>query len=105
MRIVCTGLLLDTCKQVTELKNIFKSEGFTPPILLTKYKTLPGKGGEGGRSDVILEVADKDISRLAVHPWHLNGLFHWYDDYYANNSIIVPAESKKYFEKETKGGT
>lgn len=89
-RIVMTGLLVRNKKEFEEVVDAFKEEGFKPPKLIKTFKTLPGKGGLGGRSDVIFDVADIDVSKLAVHPFHLNGLFSWGDDYLANNREIIP---------------
>lgn len=67
-----------------------------------QYKTLPGRGGEGGRSDLVFDLSDKHIGHAAIHPWHLSGLFLWADDYYRDNHEIVPTESKALFDGYTR---
>lgn len=89
-RIVMTGLLVRNKKELKQVVDAFKEEGFRSPKLIKTFKTLPGEGGPGGRSDIIFDIADIDVSKLAVHPFHLNGLFSWGDDYLANNRDIIP---------------
>jgi len=103
MKIVLCGCL---CRNHEEEKQIvdgfneeFKSKNFK---VLGSYATLPGHGGEGGRSDVVVEMPDDVVSRAATHPWHLSGLFRWYDDYLASSRSIVPPSALRdiYGEQE-----
>lgn len=99
-RIVMTGLLIDTAKYLKQLKDGFKELGFGKIKVIGKFKTLPGEGGKGGRSDVVIEVEDKYIGKLAVSPMHLSGGFSWAEDYYANHHRIIP-NNACYLFKET----
>ena len=63
-----------------------------------QYETLPGLGGEGGRSDLVFDLADSDVACAGIHPWHLAGVFRWADDYYGDNHTIIPEESKSLFK-------
>lgn len=92
VRIVMTGLLVRNKKEWKQVEDGFKENGFKAPKLVKQFKTLSGHGGEGGRNDVIADVVNKDVSKLAIHPFHLNGLFSWADDYVANNREIIPKE-------------
>lgn len=96
MRIV---ILATTCPDENEQRNIvnFFAEEKMRVEFVGKYETLPGNGGEGGRSDLVFDMNDEDVSHASIHPWHLTGLFHWADEYLAYNSNIVPNDSKSLF--------
>ena len=104
-KIVMYGLLVETTEHWKQVEEGFKGMGFHKPKLVGKFETLPGDGGEGGRSDVVVEVNDKDVSKLAIHPMHLSGGFSWEDDYLANHRNLIPEDALKYFtiEEETSG--
>jgi hypothetical protein len=99
-RIVMTGLLIETKEQLKQLKEGFKKLGFGKIKVVGKFRTLPGFGGEGGRSDVVAEVENKHLSKLAVSPMHLGGGFSWLEDYYDNNRSIIPESAMYLFKKE-----
>ncbi len=101
-KIVMTGLLVDNKKHLKQLEDGFKKMGFRKPKLIGQFETLPGEGSSGGRNDVVVAVNDKDISRLAVSAFHLNGGFHWVEDYISNHRSIIPASAYKFFD-ELKG--
>ena len=102
MKIVMTALLVETNEHWKQIEEGFQKLGFGIPKLVGKFKTLAGKGGKGGRSDVVIEVENKYVPKMAIHPMHLSGGFSWCDDYYDNNRAIVPREARKFFvEKET----
>jgi len=98
MRIVCSGLLLKTKKHLQQLEDGFKKLGFGKPKVVGQYETLKGHGGDGGRSDVVLEVDNKYMGKMAVHSFHLSGGFRWADDYWNYNKDIVPENSHKLFD-------
>jgi hypothetical protein len=98
-KIVMTGLLVETKEHSRQLEDGFKKMGFHKPNFIGKFKTLAGEGGEGGRSDVVLAVHDKDITRLAVSPFHLSGGFSWAEDYLTNHKSIIPKNAYKFFEE------
>lgn len=98
-KIVFTGLLLETKEHIKELEAGFKEMGFHKPKLIGKFKTLAGEGGAGGRSDVVLAVNDKDITKLAVSPMHLQGGFSWEEDYISNHKNLIPYSAYKFFDE------
>ena len=100
------GLLCETEEHKKQILEGFKEEFGVEVEVLGNYLTLPGHNGEGGRSDVVVEIPDNIIGRAAVHWWHLSGLFRWYDDYLEYNRDIVPPEAleKFYSEKPAPGG-
>ena len=100
VKIVMYGLLVETKEHEKQLEEGFEEMGLKKPILIGSYRTLPGEGGEGGRSDVILLVHNDDVGQLALHPLHLNGGFSWSDDYFANHKGIIPTEMLKHFKEE-----
>lgn len=102
LKIVMTGLLVETKEHLKQLEVGFKEMGFYKPKLIGKFETLAGEDGEGGRSDVILAVSNKDIGKLAVHPMHLSGGFSWSEDYVANHRSLIPYTAYKYFDELTK---
>jgi hypothetical protein len=102
IKIVMTGLLVETKEHLKQIEDGFKEIGFRKPKLIGKFKTLPGENGAGGRSDVVLAVSDKDVSKLAVHPMHLNGGFSWSEDYVANHRNLIPKTAYKYFDEFNK---
>jgi len=91
-----TGLLVRNKKEWKQVEDGFRDAGFKKPKLIFKFKTLPGKNGSGGRSDIIADVDDKDVSKLAIHHFHLSGLFSWSEDYLANNREIIPTKALEY---------
>ena len=99
IKIIMTGLLVETKEHLKQLENGFKEMGFHKPKLIGKFKTLPGEGGKGGRSDVVLAVNDKDVGKLAVHPMHLSGDFSWSDDYVVNHRSLIPHKAYKFFDE------
>lgn len=101
MRIVMTALLVETDEHKRQLVDGFKDLGFGVPVVVGTFKTLAGHGGDGGRSDVVIDVPSESVPKMAVHPMHLSGGFSWADDYWANNNDIVPEDAKKYFEGYT----
>ena len=101
-RIVMTGLLVRNKKEWKQITDEFNKERFDTPKLIKVFKTLPGNGGEGGRSDVIVDVYDVDVCRLAIHPFHLGGLFSWAEDYIVHNRDIVPKNILRYFAEDKK---
>lgn len=94
-KIVMTGLLVEGKAHWKQVEDGFKEMGFGKPKFIGKFRTLPGQGGEGGRSDVVAEVSGKDAMKMATHPFHLTGGFSWAEDYLANNRDIIPAEGLK----------
>lgn len=101
-KIVMYGLLVETKEQLKQLEDGFKELGFHKPTLVGTFKTLPGQGGKGGRSDVVVAINNKDIPKLAISRLHLNGGFSWEEDYLANNITIVPSKAYKFFNKFNK---
>lgn len=99
LKIVMTGLLVETREHLKQLEDGFKEMGFHKPKLIGKFETLAGEGGDGGRSDVVLAVNSKDVGKLAVHPFHLSGGFSWSDDYIANHKSLIPYKAYKYFDE------
>jgi len=99
-RAVMIGLLVESDEDKKGLYGGFVELGFTSPKIIHQFNTMPGKGGEGGRSDVLVEFDDKDIPKLAIHPMHLQGGFSWDDDYFRNNRELIPSESLQYFQKQ-----
>lgn len=100
MKIVITGLLVENKEHLKQLENGFKKLGFGRPKLVCKFKTLAGEGGEGGRSDVLVEVEDKYVAKMATHPMHLSGGFSWFNDYWDNHKSIIPNKYRKFFVNE-----
>jgi len=98
-KIVMCGLLVENKKHLKELEDGFKEMGFHKPKLIGKFKTMPGEGGVGGRSDIVLAVDRKDINKLAISSFHLGGGFSWSDDYIANHRDIIPHEAYKFFDE------
>jgi hypothetical protein len=95
---VFKGLLCDTEEHKQSLYDGLKEMGFHAPKIIATFRTLPGQGGEGGRSEVLVAFHTDDLGKLAVSPMHLSGGFSWDDDYYANNKEIIPEDiKKKYF--------
>lgn len=98
IKIVMYGLLVENKKHLKDLEDGFKELGFHKPKFIGKFETLTGENGEGGRSDVVLAVSDKDAGKLAVHPMHFGG-FSWSDDYVANHKSLIPYDAYKYFDE------
>lgn len=98
-KIVMAGLLLETKEHFKQLNDGFKELGFHKPKFIGKFETLPGESGEGGRSDIVLAVSNKDMGKLAVHPMHLSGGFSWSEDYVANHRSLIPYKAYKYFDE------
>jgi len=93
-----TGLLVRNDGEKKAVTDAFEKEGF-PVEYVDQYKTLAGQGGEDGRNDVVYDMKG-DIMKAAIHQYHLSGLFHWADDYFANNSEIVPEEKYYLFDSK-----
>ena len=105
MKVVMPGLLCETEEHKKQLLDGFKEEFGVDVEILGSYKTLPGHNGEGGRSDVVVEIPDGVVGKAAIHPWHLDGLFRWYDDYLAYNRDIVPEDAlEKFFGEKGRRG-
>lgn len=101
MKVVLTGCLCENDEHKKQITDAFKEEFDVDVKVLGAYATLPGHGGEGGRSDVVVEIPDSIIPKAAIHPWHLSGMFRWYDDYLDSSRDIVPLEAlKKFFGEE-----
>ena len=98
MRIVMTALLVETDEHKQQLIDGFKELGFGEPVVVGVFKTLAGHGGEGGRSDVVIDVPAESVPKMATHPMHLQGGFSWADDYWVNNNDLVPEDARKYFD-------
>ena len=96
---VLYGILVRNPKETKELKEGVKQFAPHGIKIIGKFKTLPGRGGPGGRSDVVVEFDSRDIGRLAISPFHLNGGFSWIDDYYDNNKALIPDTALKLFGK------
>ena len=100
MKIVLRGCLCGNAEQEKQIVDAFEEEFGKGFKVLGTHRTLAGKGGEGGRSEVVVEMPDSVVPKAATHPWHLGGLFVWYDDYVENNGEIVPADAmEKFFGK------
>jgi len=91
-RIVMKGLLVENEEHEKQLREHFLEFGWGEPKIIKAFKTKPGEGGPGGRSDVLIEVEDEAVMKMAAHPMHINGKFSWDDDYLANNREIIPEE-------------
>jgi hypothetical protein len=105
LKIVMTGLLVETKEHLKQLEDGFKEMGFHKPKLIGQFRTLSGEGGAGDRNEVVVAVSSKDVGKLAVHPLHLSGGFSWSEDYVANHRSLIPYKAYKYFNelKEKKG--
>jgi len=99
-KIVLPGLLVDTEEQKKQLVDAFQEEFGVEIVIEGVFRTLPGLGGPGDRSDVVASIPIDIVPKIAVHPWHLSGLFSWADDYLTNNHSIIPVESKSEFFKD-----
>ena len=96
-KIVLCGILIENPEEdLAYIVNAFKEEGLEVKYI-DRFDTLPGQGGAGGRTDVVMEMTN-GIAKAAVHPWHLNGLFRWAEDYFENNREIVPGEKYGLFQ-------
>ena len=106
IKAVWMGLIMENPEEsMKQMNKVLNKEKFQNAKLIGYWNTLSGKSGTGGRTDVMVEFNDKDICRLAIHPFHLgSGLrFSWHDDYFDNNKSIIPKEIiEKYFESEDK---
>jgi len=96
-RLVMFGLLVKTKEHLKQLQDGFKELDCGKIKVVGQFKTLPGEGGNGGRNDVVLEVENKYIPRLAVSQMHLSGWFSWAEDYYSNHNSIIPANAGNLF--------
>lgn len=95
---VWPGLDISTKTNKQQLIDGVKGMGYHRPKVIGAFKTLPGQGGEGGRSDVVIGFNSKDIGRLAVSPLHLGHEgFRWKDDYLAYNKDLIPEKAKRKF--------
>lgn len=94
---VMTGLNVSTDKFKRQLKDGIKEFAPHGIKIIGSFKTLPGRGGPGGRNDVVIVFDSRDTGRLAVSPFHLGGGFSWIDDYYSNNQEIIPQDAKSKF--------
>ena len=100
IKMVARGLLVGNDKEWKEIEDEFVKQGFSKPKLIGSFKTLPGQGGKGGRNDVVIDLKDKDIPKMAVHSFHLGGLFSWAEDYIDNSKDIIPDEGMKLLESK-----
>ncbi len=99
---VFPALLIETPEHKQQLMDGFKKLGFHPPKIFGTFKTLPGKGGEGGRSDVVIGIDNRDVPRFAVSPLRFGQRISWHDDYLVNNRTIIPEQAKSKFFKDVK---
>lgn len=60
-----------------------------------EFMTLPGQGGEGGRSDLLFWVSEDDVPRFAL-PRLYYGI-RWWDDYVNGSRDIIPADILKRY--------
>lgn len=95
VKAVICGLLLETDEHRQQILDAFRKEFGEDIKILGRYHTLPGHGGEGGRSDVVIELPDGIIPKASIHPWHLEGRYRWADDFLDGSRDIVPQEALK----------
>ena len=99
-KIILTGLLIENEKEdIPQIVAAFANQDLNVQYV-DRYKTLPGQGGDGGRSDLMFEMDMESISRGALHPWHLNGMFRWAEDYYDSSKDIIPTEKIPLFKED-----
>jgi hypothetical protein len=95
-KIVLADCVCNGDEDIAKIVNAFKEEGMDI-VYIDQFLTMPGQGGEGGRSDLMFAMSPECVLKAAVHSFHLQGLFVWADDYYANCSEIVPHEKRVLF--------
>jgi hypothetical protein len=54
--IVFRGLRYSGAKDLKSVNDYFEKQGWGTCKFVMKFKTLPGRGGAGGRSDVVMEL-------------------------------------------------
>jgi len=92
---------METPEERKMIHDSFLEEFGVEVVVRGWYNTLQGHGGEGGRTDVVVEVPDElAMTRLPTHEWHLSGRFRWADDYLAGSRSLVPTKSLGLFKKD-----
>lgn len=64
-------------------------------IYVESITTLPGRGAEGGRTDVIFKMTDLNLGSFAIKRLPLG--ISWMEDYFDNESDIIPEDIRKKY--------
>lgn len=93
--VVWTGLTYSV-SDAKYINSFFKDKNWGKLTYKMKFKTLPGFGGSGGRSDVVFKWSgtSDQLQIFAVGRFNLDGIS-WVEDYISNNRQIIPAEKLK----------
>jgi len=87
-------------EEVSDFEKFFLEELKTRIKFLESVQTLPGQGGEGGRSDVFFKVHDEDLSAFALHRFGIQDPPRWWEDVLNNGgAVIYPQEILKKYPK------
>ncbi len=104
--IVCEALI-QAKEQLQTIKNFFREKDWANDVeYLTEWKTLAGKGGEGGRNDTLLEIDSEQnqIGKFSVQRLAMGANSpRWLGDYVANNKGIIPQEVLDSLQKNYAG--
>jgi hypothetical protein len=89
--IVLAGLKYSGKQSEDEINKYFKERGWGKVKFKLKFNTLPGFGGEGGRSDVVFHWTAKgsEVGKFSIQRFQIGGIS-WLGDYVNNNRGIIP---------------
>ena len=97
--VVFHGLLLPE-DQREDFEEFCKTQLGAEMKYLDEYTTLPGEGGEGGRTDVMVRIKQDAIPSYAVARFqHGDMTGRWWEDVVDNNKAIIPKETLKQYPK------
>jgi len=91
--IVMQGLLYKGKKDENEINEFFKEKGWGKVKYKMQFKTLPGFGGPGGRTDVVFEwhASGDEFGKFSIGRFGMGANApRWLEDYLDNNGDIVP---------------
>lgn len=102
--VVLTGLLYnpDNSKHVSDVANFFKEKDWGKLKYKTTIVTQPGRGGEGGRHDVVFAWSGTrtQLGKLSVQRFAMgSNAPHWLEDYIDNNKEIIPIATLKILQE------
>ena len=94
--VVLMGLTFDpnNTEHVGDIDKFFKDKGWGKLTYVMQFKTLPGHGGPGGRTDVVFEWSgtSDELGRFSVQRFGFasGDVPRWLEDYITNNEDIIP---------------